>query len=121
MLPAWRAAAMFHLGRPDLVLLEAQRFLNGTRSFWVGSTIPTDEAVVRWALQAHPISVAARWEVLRDGLRGAGLPAQGIQPGCPDRDHSGADADRVIADALGVDPHFSASGITGSRPLNSRL
>jgi DNA-binding SARP family transcriptional activator/TolB-like protein len=77
-LPAWRAAAMFHLGRPDLARLEAQRFLNGTRSFWVGSTVPTDEAVVRWALQAHPISVAARWEVLRDGLRGAGLPADGI-------------------------------------------
>jgi tetratricopeptide (TPR) repeat protein len=77
-LPAWRAAALFHLGQPDMAREEGQRFLNGIRSFWVGSSAPTDEAVVRWALQAHPISVSARWEVLRDGLRGAGLPVEGI-------------------------------------------
>ena len=35
-----------------------QRFVNGIRSFWVGSSAPTDEAVVRWALQAHPINVS---------------------------------------------------------------
>jgi TolB-like protein len=77
-LPAWRAAALFHLGQLDMARAEAQRFLNGIRSFWVGSFAPTDEAVVRWTLQAHPISVSARWEVLRDGLRGAGLPVDGI-------------------------------------------
>lgn len=77
-LPAWRAAALFHLGQSDMAREEAQRFLNGIRSFWVGSSAPTDVAVVRWALQAHPISVSARWEVLRDGLRGAGLPVEGI-------------------------------------------
>src|SRR5882672_3190911 len=77
-LPAWRAAALFHLGQPDMAREEARRFLNGIRSFWVGSAAPTDEAVVRWTLQAHPISVSARWEVLRDGLRGAGLPVEGI-------------------------------------------
>jgi DNA-binding SARP family transcriptional activator len=77
-LPVWRVAALFHLGQPDMAREEAQRFLNGIRSFWVGSSAPTDEAVVRWALQAHPISVKARWEVLRDGLRGAGLPVEGI-------------------------------------------
>jgi TolB-like protein len=77
-LPAWRAAALFHLGQSEMAREEAQRFLNGIRSFWVGSSAPTDEAVIRWALQAHPISVSARWEVLRDGLRGAGLPVEGI-------------------------------------------
>ena len=77
-LPAWRVAALFHLGQSDLARQEAQRFLNGIRSFWVGSIAPTDEAVVRWVLQAHPIIVAARWEILRDGLRGAGLPVEGI-------------------------------------------
>lgn len=77
-LPAWRAAALFHLGQPDMAREEAQRFLNGIRSFWVGPSAPTDKAVVRWALQAHPISVRVRWEVLRDGLRGAGLPVEGI-------------------------------------------
>ena len=78
ILPAWRAAALFHLGQPAMAREEAQRFVNGIRSFWVGSSAPTDEAVVRWVLQAFPISVSARWKALRDGLRGAGLPVEGI-------------------------------------------
>ena len=77
-LPAWRAATLFYLGEPVTAREEAQRFLNGIRVFWVGSSAPTDETVVRWVLQSHPIGVRARWEVLRDGLRGAGLPVEGI-------------------------------------------
>jgi DNA-binding SARP family transcriptional activator/TolB-like protein len=77
-LPAWRAAALFHLGEPVMAREEAQRFLNGIRSFWVGSSAPTDETVTSWLLQAHPISTRARWEALRDGLRGAGLPVEGV-------------------------------------------
>ena len=77
-LPAWRAAALFDLGQPELAREEAQRFVNGIRSFWVGSIAPTDEAIARWVLQAHPISVKARWEALRHSLRGAGLPVDGI-------------------------------------------
>jgi DNA-binding SARP family transcriptional activator/TolB-like protein len=79
ILPAWRIAALFHLGQPTKAREEAQRFLNGIRSFWVGSSAPTDEAVIRWVLQGHPISVKTRWEVLRNGLRGAGLPVEGIE------------------------------------------
>jgi tetratricopeptide (TPR) repeat protein len=78
ILPAWRAATLFYLGERSLAREEAQRFLNGIRSFWVGSSAPTDEAVTRWVLQAHPINARARWEALRDGLRGAGLPVEGI-------------------------------------------
>jgi DNA-binding SARP family transcriptional activator len=78
ILPAWRAAALFHLGHSAEAREEAKRFLNGIRSFWVGETAPTDEAITRWVLQAHPISVSARWEALRDGLRGAGLPVEDI-------------------------------------------
>jgi DNA-binding SARP family transcriptional activator/TolB-like protein len=78
LLPAWRAAALFRLGEPAPAQEEARRFINGIRSFWVGSSAPTDEAVARWALQAHPISMRSRWETLRDGLRGAGLPVEGI-------------------------------------------
>jgi DNA-binding SARP family transcriptional activator/TolB-like protein len=77
-LPAWRAVALFELGQPAVAREEAQRFLNGIRSFWVGSTAPTDHAMTRWLLQAHPISVRRRWEALRDGLRGAGLPVEGV-------------------------------------------
>jgi len=78
ILGAWRAAALFHLGQPLKAREEAQRLINGIRSFWVGPSAPTEEAVVRWVLQAHPISVKARWETLRDGLRGAGLPVDGV-------------------------------------------
>jgi tetratricopeptide (TPR) repeat protein len=78
ILPAWRAAALFHLGQPAIAREEAQRFVNGIRSFWVGPSAPTDKAVVRWVLQAFPISVSARWKALRDGLGGAGLPVEGI-------------------------------------------
>lgn len=78
ILPAWRAAALFYLGQAEQAREEAQRFLNGLRSFWVGPSVPTDEAVVRWVMQAHPISVNERWEALRQGLRGAGLPVEGI-------------------------------------------
>jgi hypothetical protein len=78
ILPIWRMTALFHLGKTAMAREEAQRFLNGIRSFWAGSSAPTDDAVTRWALQAHPISVRDRWEALRDGLRGAGLPVEGI-------------------------------------------
>ena len=77
-LPAWRAAALFELGRPQQAREEAQHFLNGARSFWVGSAVPSDEAITRWLLQAHPISIRSGWETLRHGLRGAGLPVEGI-------------------------------------------
>ncbi|MEA2819854.1 MAG: hypothetical protein QOJ86_1858 [Bradyrhizobium sp.] len=76
--PAWRAAALFYLGEPVAAREEAQRFLSGIRLFWVGSSVPTDEIVVRWVLHSHPIGVRERWEILRQGLRGAGLPVEGI-------------------------------------------
>ncbi len=76
--PAWRAAALFYLGQPTKAREEAQRFMNGIRLLWVGSSAPTDEIIVRWVLQSHPISVRERWEILRHGLRGAGLPVEGI-------------------------------------------
>jgi transcriptional regulator with XRE-family HTH domain len=84
-LPAWRAAALFGLGQVAAAREEAQRFLNGIRLFWVGSSAPTDETVARWVLQSHPIGVRERWQVLRDGLRGAGLPVEGITPLSPSR------------------------------------
>ncbi|MDI1265400.1 MAG: BTAD domain-containing putative transcriptional regulator [bacterium] len=78
ILPAWRAASLFQLGRVSQAQEEIQRFVNGLRSFWVGPSAPTDEAVARWVLQAHPIGVRERWETLRHSLRGAGLSVDGI-------------------------------------------
>ena len=78
ILPAWKAAALYYLGHDELAREEAKRFVNGIRSFWVGSGAPTDQTVARWVLQAHPISVRTRWEALRNGLKGAGLPVENI-------------------------------------------
>ena len=77
-LPAWRAAALYDLGHRDLARQEAQRFLNATRSYWVGADAPTDEMITRWLLQAHPITVVARREALHRALAGAGLPVAEI-------------------------------------------
>jgi DNA-binding SARP family transcriptional activator/TolB-like protein len=78
ILPAWRAASLFQLGHVTQAQEEIQRFVNGLRSFWIGSSLPTDNAVASWVMQAHPIGVRERWETLRDSLRGAGLPVEGI-------------------------------------------
>jgi len=78
ILPAWRTAALFYLGRQAEAEVEAQRYLNGIRSFWIVPLAPTDETIVRWTLQAHPFSVPDRWQALRDGLHGAGLPVEGV-------------------------------------------
>ena len=77
-LPAWRAAALHELGEEYMARTEAQRFLNAMRSFWIGLTAPTDEEITRWLLQAHPVSVNARWQTLRRALSGAGLPVENI-------------------------------------------
>jgi tetratricopeptide (TPR) repeat protein len=78
ILPAWRTAALFHVGDVENARAEAQRFVNGLRSFWVGASVPTEEVIVRWVMQAHPISVSERREALRRGLRGAGLPVDDV-------------------------------------------
>jgi DNA-binding SARP family transcriptional activator/TolB-like protein len=77
-LPAWRAAALFELGQVSKAREEARRFINGIRSFWTGSVHPTEEAITRWLLQTHPISVTPRWETLCRSLDGAGFPVEGI-------------------------------------------
>jgi len=77
-MPAWRAAALFHLGRHEDAGREGRRFLNLVRSSWCGSQIASDELIGRWLLHAHPISLPEHWERLRDGVQGAGIPAVGI-------------------------------------------
>lgn len=77
-LPAWKAAALFHLGRADEAREEAQRFLNSIRSTWFGDKAPDDLEVARWLLHAHPIARREDWERLRDGIHGAGIPVHGL-------------------------------------------
>lgn len=79
IIPAWRAAALHHLGRREESANEAQRFLSGVRAAWFGRGPPTDMAIARWLLHAYPISRSADWERLRDGVGGAGIPVSGIE------------------------------------------
>lgn len=78
-LPAWKAAALYHLGRREESIREAERFHNSVRSAWFGTSPPTDSAVARWLLHAHPIRRSEDWERLRDGIHGAGVPVDGIR------------------------------------------
>ena len=79
LLPAWRAAALFHLGRAGHGAGRGSAFpqRNHVR-FGLDPSAPTDEAVTRWALQAHPISVRRDGKPCATALRGAGLPVEGI-------------------------------------------
>jgi DNA-binding SARP family transcriptional activator len=78
-IPGWKTAALVQLGRKEEARAEAQRFLNIIRSAWLGGVPPTDLAITRWLLHAHPIARHADWERLRDGIREAGLPTAGLE------------------------------------------
>jgi DNA-binding SARP family transcriptional activator/TolB-like protein len=77
-LPAWRAASLYHLGRREEAIRDAERFLAGIRGRWFGPSPPSEEAIGRWLLHLYPISKPEPWERLRAGLAGAGIPATGI-------------------------------------------
>ena len=78
-LPAWRAAALAHLGRNQEAAAEAERFLARVRANWFGDSPANDAAIVRWLLHLYPIGRREDWERLRDGLHTAGLPTSGIE------------------------------------------
>jgi hypothetical protein len=79
-LPGWRAAALFHLGQAEAAATEATRFLHLIRGAWYGEDEPSDTAIARWLLHAHPIKWRDQWEQLRDGIAGATIPTDGIEP-----------------------------------------
>ena len=72
--PAWRAAALAHLGRIAKATKDAQLFLDGIKRNWFGTAAATDATITCWMLHQYPIARASDWERLRDGLRLAGLP-----------------------------------------------
>jgi DNA-binding SARP family transcriptional activator len=77
--PAWRTAALAHLGRTAEATAEANRFLARIHANWFGAEPASDEAIVRWLLHLYPIRHRSDWERLRDGLRIAGLPTDGSE------------------------------------------
>ena len=78
-LPAWRAAALFHLGCQDEACTAAARFIAGIRSRWFGGPPPDDAAIGRWLLHLYPIRDPGTWESLRAGVVGAGIPDAGLR------------------------------------------
>ena len=78
-LPAWKAAALFHLGRRAEAKAEGQRFLALVRSRWQGEEPPTDDNIARWFMHLYPIRRQQQWERLREGLSGAGVPVPKAQ------------------------------------------
>jgi DNA-binding SARP family transcriptional activator/Tfp pilus assembly protein PilF len=75
---AWAAAALLHLKHEKEAAAEAQRFLTLIRSIWCGPQDPSDAVIMQWLLHIFPIRRREDWERLRDGLRGAGVPANGM-------------------------------------------
>jgi DNA-binding SARP family transcriptional activator/TolB-like protein len=76
--PAWAAAALFHLGRREEAAAEARRFLALIRSIWCGAPQPSDAVIMQWLLHIYPVRRREDWERLRDGLKGAGMPVNGM-------------------------------------------
>lgn len=85
-LPAWKAATLARLDRPDAARIELSRFLSITRSAWQGRTAATDAEIGSWLLGSFPIRHERDVARLRDGLVAAGL----VLPG--PRDAPGRDA-----------------------------
>ena len=75
-IPAWKAAAMAHLGRLTEAEQLGREFINRTRAIWTGAFEPTDENIVSWLLQAHPFRYFPHWSSMREGLRRSRLPVK---------------------------------------------
>lgn len=78
VIPGWVVAALIHLGRRNEAIEEAGRLLARIRANWHGKSAPRDEVVAQWMLHIYPIRRREDWELLRDGLKGAGLPVGGM-------------------------------------------
>lgn len=72
--PAWKTAALFHLGETAEAEAQLKRFFSLTRERWSGAEPASDAAITRWLLQMFPIRRKDDWLRLRDGLAGAGAP-----------------------------------------------
>jgi DNA-binding SARP family transcriptional activator len=72
--PAWRTAALYHLGDVKAAAAELEKFYELTRRRWTGQVPASEEMITRWLLQMFPIRRKDDWARLRDGLAGAGAP-----------------------------------------------
>jgi hypothetical protein len=73
-IPAWRAAALAHLGQLDEARQVLDEFFDVVRRDWKADTPCDDNLITRWLLHGFPIRNQHDWERLRDGLALAGAP-----------------------------------------------
>jgi DNA-binding SARP family transcriptional activator/TolB-like protein len=72
--PAFKCAALFHIGEHDAAVAELERFFATVAARWTLKEPAHREAMTRWLLHMFPIARVQDWERLRDGLAGAGAP-----------------------------------------------
>jgi hypothetical protein len=75
----WKAAALMQLGRSEAGKAAADEFFHAAEAHWYGHASPTRGEIARWILHAFPIGHADIWSRLRDGLKRAGAPVEGIE------------------------------------------
>ena len=75
----YTAAALFHLGRRVEARRSLEQFFSTIRERWVGSGRADAAAIARWFLYLFPIANPQEWMQLRDGIRGAGGPTDGLR------------------------------------------
>lgn len=75
--PAWKAAALHHLGDAKGAADAIDAFRKRIAGSWHGQNPATPEAIHRWFIEAFPIRREADRERLDAGVRGAGLLGRG--------------------------------------------
>ncbi|NIK47306.1 BTAD domain-containing putative transcriptional regulator [Variibacter gotjawalensis] len=76
--PAWKSAALFHLGERDAAAAALSRFFTTVSRRWTLEEPARPETITRWLLHMFPIARADDWGRLKEGLAGAGAPVDGI-------------------------------------------
>jgi tetratricopeptide (TPR) repeat protein len=73
--PAWKAAALWHLGQQDTAAAAWQVFAHRARAGWIGPDAPRDADLRDWFVSLFPIADAGQRARLAAGASGAaGLP-----------------------------------------------
>lgn len=76
--PGYMTAALFHLGRLDDARVALANFFECIRTRWTSVSAASEHEITRWFLSMFPIANPSDWMRLRDGLRGAGAPTEGL-------------------------------------------
>lgn len=79
--PAWKIAALGHLGRIEEAKAELDKFYENVSAKWFGATGASRPSIARWTLHSFPFKRHEDWEHFRDGLAAAGMPVSGLVHG----------------------------------------